>query len=88
MMTLGVPPMRSSVQNEKPRSLPDSRAWQMSTQLWACLEMSPASNDNGPSAQRSAISAISASVSAVQSLVSIWIAITLTSPLAASWVRP
>ena len=43
MMTLGVPPMRSSVLNMNPYSRPFSRANVTSTQVSACLDRSPAS---------------------------------------------
>ena len=43
MSTDGVPPMRSSVENEKPLSLPFSRAWVTSTHASACLESTPTS---------------------------------------------
>src|ERR1019366_6156399 len=70
----GVPPMRSRVQKENPTSLPPSRPWVMSTHSSRCLDSSPMSKPAGPSVQMSAISASSASLSAVQSLVSISIA--------------
>ena len=43
MSTDGVPPMRSSVENEKPLSLSFSRAWVTSTHASACLESTPTS---------------------------------------------
>ena len=70
MSTLGVPPMRSRVLKENPfRRLP-SRVMVISTHSSACFDSSPASKRLGPSAQMSAISASSASLSAVQSFVS------------------
>ena len=80
MSTLGVPPMRSSVQNEKPFSPAPSRARETSTHASACLDSRPTSNRLGPSAQMSAISASSASLSCVQSLVVTSIAMCVYSP--------
>src|SRR5579859_5385836 len=77
----GVPPMRSSVQNEKPWSLPTSRAWVMSTHSSRCFDSSPISNPAGRSVQMSAMSASSASLNAVQSLVSTSIAMSCVSLL-------
>ena len=73
---LGVPPMRSRVQNEKPHSLALSRASLTRTHSSRCFDSSPTSYPAGPSVQMSAISPNSASPSAVQSLVSTTIAIT------------
>ncbi len=75
MRRLGVPPIRSSVQNEKPRILPLSLATVTSTHSSHCFDSSPTSKALGDSVHRSAISAISASLIAVQSLVSTSIAI-------------
>ncbi len=41
--TLGVPPMRSRVENAKPLSLPFSRACVVRTQASACLDKIPIS---------------------------------------------
>ena len=46
--TLGVPPMRSSVLNEKPLSVRPSRARVMSTHASACFDSRPASKRDGP----------------------------------------
>src|SRR5690349_7835983 len=80
MRTLGVPPMRSSVQNEKPLSPAPARANDTSAHSSACLDSRPASNRLGPSAQMSAISTSSASLSWVQSLVVTSIAMFVYSP--------
>ena len=79
-ITAGVPPMRSRVKKAKPFNRPPSRAVLMSTHSSVCLEISPIPNGLGPSAQRSAISSISASPSIVQSLVSTSIAMVLHLP--------
>ncbi len=80
MSTLGVPPMRSRVEKAKPLSERPSRTSVTSTQASVCLESSPTSKRAGPSAHMSAISASSASLSDVQSLVSISIAMRSKAP--------
>ena len=65
----GVPPMRSKVQKEYPRSFAPSRAWVTSTHSSRSFDKKPMSKAGSRSAHRSAISASSASLSAVQSFV-------------------
>ncbi len=80
MSTLGVPPIRSSVLKEKPLRDRPSRARVTSTHASVCLDSRPTSKREGLSAHMSAISASSASLSAVQSLVSISIAMRSKAP--------
>ena len=87
MSTHGVPPMRSRVQNAKPLTLSFALATATSTQASACLDSCPISKRWDPSPPRSAISANSASLSAVQSLVSTSIAIHAT-PAKTMFLRP
>jgi hypothetical protein len=75
MSTHGVPPMRSSVENEKPCNLPSTRAVAHSTQSSFAFDSTPMSN----APPIDAMSSRSASVSAAQSLVSTWIAIARSS---------
>ena len=77
--------MRSSVLNENPLRRPPALAVVMSTHSSVCLEIRPMPNGLGPSAQRSAISSISASPSIVQSLVSTSIAISPDASDSACW---
>ena len=69
--THGVPPIRSSVANAKPCSLPSMRARVLRTQSSLDLERSPIPKDP----PIDAISSRSVSVRAVLSFVSTWIAI-------------
>ena len=82
--TQGVPPMRSSVEKVNPLSLPSSRAWVTSTHSSDCFVSAPISCGKEHSAERSAISSSSTSLSPVQSLVSTSIDIRAVAPV----VRP
>src|SRR5262249_22128963 len=72
--------MRSSVANEKPWSLPSRRAVPARTQSSLALDSCPTSNPAPALVDASAISPRSASVRAVQSFVSIWIAMSRLPP--------
>jgi len=80
IITLGVPPILSSVKKEKPFNRPFSRVVVHNTHSSVCFEISPIPKGFGPSAQSSVISSSSASPSMLQSFVSTSIVIETQPP--------